>query len=110
MLEITMPELKSVLQTSPALVAIPAGADQPKGSVGVYEFLTKNFAYVSIHSLHWLEYFREGRCWSETVAEHQSIQSGELWDEISELVDCGFISVENSPAWQRQVDFRHAWK
>ena len=99
-----------VLQTSSALVAVPTGIGFPKGTIGIYEFLTKSFAYVSIHSLFWLDYFREGVSWATALADNKNLTTQELWSEIAELIDCGFISVADTANWERQSEYRSNWK
>ena len=99
-----------IIRTSPALVALPACDGSPKNMVGVYEFLSKSFAFISINSLHWLDYFRDGMKWLQAINDHQPLTADGLWQEIKALIDLGFISVDGTGTSRRQSEYRELWK
>lgn len=98
------------LQTSPALVALPVGTKISPGTLGIYEFLSKSFACVSVNALQWLEHFLEGMQWTEALSGFPELTEAELWAEISDLVECNFIGIEGSAVWSRQSNYRREWK
>jgi len=102
---------KSELTTSPGLIVLPAPkGDHPAHTVGVYDFLSKAFAYLSPATFYWFEYFQQTKTWDETLRDHNSLVDAEIQEEISDLVELGFIVISNSRAGKKCAQFRTDWK
>ena len=98
-------------QTSPAIVAIPArrtGSNLP--TIGVYEFLSKSFAYCPIETLHWLSYFLEPHTRTEAHNDHGRYSESSLNTDIDGLIDAGFLVEVTSDHGKRCDDYRKRWK
>lgn len=99
------------LQTSHALVALP-NAENPNqtNTLGMYDYMTKSFAFVNPAALYWLQYFRDTKSWSQVAREHQNFTETELDQELSPLLDAKFIYRVGSALWLRSKKFRESWK
>jgi SagB-type dehydrogenase family enzyme len=99
------------LQTSPAIVAVPV---PQKGSnaaaIGVYEFLSKSFAYCPIEILHWLSYFLEPHTRLEAQNDHRQYSESSLNTDIDGLIDAGFLVDVTGEHGKRCSDYREKWK
>ena len=101
----------TVIEASPALIALPAkGEDRPEGLVGVYEFLSKVFAYVPVESFYWFEYFSEAKSWNKTLVDHGNLSADEVASDLFGLVEAGFLVASGSDAFERNQNFKRSWK
>ena len=99
------------LQTSHALIALPnvENPAQPN-ALGLYDYVTKSFAYVNPAALYWLQYFRSSKSWSRALDEHRNFAEAELQEELASLLDANFIYRVGSALWERGQKFRDNWK
>jgi SagB-type dehydrogenase family enzyme len=79
-------------RTSPTLIVMPASnEDKSPDSIGVYDYLTKKYAYVSIANIYWLEYFAEKKSWPQVLSDHKSANPETLSYDIANLTSLGFL-------------------
>ncbi len=98
-------------RTSPTLIVMPASnEDKSPGSIGVYDYLTKNYAYVSISNIYWLEYFAEKKSWSQVLLDHKSANPETLSYDIANLTSLGFLVMGNGAEAQKYDRFSKEWK
>ena len=98
-------------RTSPTLIILPASPeDKSPNSVGVYDYLTKKYAYVSIANIYWFEYFSEKKSWAMVLADHKGANPETLSYDISKLTDLGFLNVIDDSKTNRHDVFAKEWK
>ena len=98
-------------RTSPTLIVMPASnEDKSPNSIGVYDYLTKNYAYVSISNIYWLEYFAEKKAWSKVVSDHKSANPETLSHDIAKLTNLGFLIVCDGQEDKQYDRFSKEWK
>lgn len=101
----------SIVQTSPGLVAFPNISNpEQQNSIGVYDFLSKSFAYVPLEALYWLQYFKSPQRWSSVLAEHSNLSENETADELEGLVSAKFVAISGSNEWTKNEAYRENWK
>lgn len=106
-----MIERTAGLETSPALIVLPTPKGQhPNNTVGVYDFLSKNFAYLSPHTFYWFEYFKTAKSWAQVLQEHLHLEPKELLDAVDELVVLEFLVDPAGPSGMRNARYRKQWK
>jgi len=102
---------KDLIQSSPAIVSVPSrgAADRP-GQLGVYEYLSKSFAFLGAEAFYWFDYFAKGRRWSTAVKDHPNISKADLFEEISALSGLGFLAVKGSEAFTKHRAYEEQWQ
>jgi hypothetical protein len=98
-------------RTSPTLIVMPASnEDKSPGSIGVYDYLTKKYAYVSISNIYWLEYFAEKKSWNQVLADHRTANPETLSYDIAKLTNLGFLVVGDGAEARKYDRFSKEWK
>jgi SagB-type dehydrogenase family enzyme len=106
-----MRDCVSQIQTSPAIIAIPVARSQNnQPTIGIYEFLSKSFAYCPIETLHWLAYFLKPRTLADARQDHQQYSSASLNDDIDALIDANFLVEVDSAFGMRCAHYRKNWE
>jgi SagB-type dehydrogenase family enzyme len=101
----------SEFQTSPAIIAVPVSNSQRNCStIGVYEFLSKSFAYCPIETLHWLSYFTSPRTIADARRDHPQYASASLDSDIGGLIDANFLVDVDSILGKRCEGYRKNWE
>lgn len=101
----------SIVQTSPGLVAFPQTSNPAEqSSIGVYDFLSKSFAYIPLEALYWLQYLKDPQKWSSVLSDHSNMSESETADEISGLVNAKFVAVSGTNEWTKNKAYRENWK
>jgi SagB-type dehydrogenase family enzyme len=98
-------------QTSPAIVVIPTSNTGGETlTVGIYEFISKSFAFCPIETLHWLSYFMHPRTLLEAQKDHAQYSPTSLQIDIDSLMDTNFLVQIDSEFGKRCDDYRKNWK
>jgi SagB-type dehydrogenase family enzyme len=98
-------------RTSPTLIVMPASnEDKSPGNIGVYDYLTKKYAYVSISNIYWLEYFAEKKSWPQVLLDHKSANPEALSYDIANLTNLGFLVVGDGAEAKKYDQFSKEWK
>lgn len=98
-------------RTSPTLIVMPASnEDKSPSSIGVYDYLTKKYAYVSISNIYWLEYFAEKKSWPQVLLDHKTANPETLSYDIANLTNLGFLVVGDGAEAKKYDRFSKEWK
>ena len=98
-------------RTSPTLIVMPgSNEDKSPGSIGVYDYLTKKYAYVSISNIYWLEYFAEKKSWPQVLSDHKTANPETLSYDIANLTNLGFLVVGDGAEAKKYDRFSKEWK
>lgn len=100
----------AVIRTSPAVVIVPAQQNEPGGEIGIYEFLSKNFAYCPTSALYWLSYFKGGKSWKDAKNAHRQMQAAILERELNQLIELKFLCVDGNPNFTHQKEYEATWQ
>jgi SagB-type dehydrogenase family enzyme len=108
---IHMRDQVSEFRTSPAIIAFPvADYQNNRSTIGVYEFLSKSFAYCPIEMLHWLSYFTTARTVADARRDHAQYAAASLDSDIEGLIDANFLVEVDSDLGRRCESYRRNWE
>jgi SagB-type dehydrogenase family enzyme len=77
--------------------------------VGVYEFLNRAFAFCTLETLSWLQYFRDWKRIEEAKTDHRE-NAEQAEREITSLIDAGFLAVQGSEFARKQDEYLERWQ
>ncbi len=99
------------LKTSPSLILLSLPASEDGTSmVGVYDFLTKEFATCPTEMLYWLSYFHKGKQVADAKANCSAQTRREIDEQLGGLVSLGFLTIRGSAEDAAKSRFSDVWE
>jgi SagB-type dehydrogenase family enzyme len=104
-------EKKSRFKVSPTLVVLPNCEGLPsKHHIGLFDFMSKSFAFCPLETIYWLQVFHDWLTLDEAEKAHAHYPRQTFQEEIGALVNAGFILKRGTPESDAAEQYVQNWQ